>query len=72
LASETVWKALALEGNADAAARSAGGRSSSAIKAPRGSAAMAAIDPGRGPIPKRWSANAASAVAELVMAMLPE
>jgi hypothetical protein len=32
---------------------------------------MAAIDPGRGPIPNRWSASAASAFAELLLMALP-
>ena len=41
--------------------RLARGLSSSASSAPRGSDSMAAIDPGRGPMPKRCSASAASA-----------
>src|SRR3982075_223237 len=69
LASLTVRKAFELEGNADAATWLADGRSSSAINAPRGSASIAAIDPGRGPIPNRWRASTASAFAERLMTM---
>src|SRR4029077_19683470 len=68
LAAATVRTALPLEGRADAAAGSAGGLSSSASRAPRGSEAIAAIDPGRGPMPNRCSASRASAVAEVLMA----
>src|SRR5882672_11643692 len=68
LASLTVQKAFELEGNADAANWLADGRSSSAISAPRGSASITAIDPGRGPIPNRWRASTASAFAERLMA----
>src|SRR3982075_985233 len=47
--------------------RPAPGRSSSAISAPRGSDAMAAIEPVRGPRPKRLSASAASALESRAM-----
>src|SRR5689334_19290698 len=47
--------------------RPALGRSRSAISAPRGSDAMAAIEPVRGPRPKRLSASAASALESRAM-----
>src|SRR5262245_32760530 len=68
LASATVRKALALEGSKDAEIAAAGDRSRSAISAPRGSDSTAAIDPGRGPMPKRCRASTASAFAELLIA----
>ena len=54
-------KAWALEGNDGADTSPACGRSSSANSAPCGSASMAAIDPGRGPIPNRCNARSALA-----------
>ena len=54
-------KAWALEGNDGADTSPACGRSSSANSAPCGSASMAAIDPGRGPIPNRCNARTALA-----------
>src|SRR3954449_3819623 len=69
-ASVTVRKALALEGRLPATISAAAARSSSAIRAPRGSDWIAAIDPGRGPIPNRCRASAACAFAEVLMAPL--
>src|SRR5262245_52611272 len=54
-----------------AATSPAWGLSSSASSAPRGSDSMAAIDPARGPIPKRCSASAATAFAESPMKHVP-
>jgi len=56
-----VRKAWALEGNDGADTSPACGRASSANSAPCGSASMAAIDPGRGPIPNRCNARSALA-----------
>src|SRR5216683_4405035 len=60
LYSKTARLAAPLLGRSAVAACPTFGRSSSASRAPRGSAAIAAIEPERGPKPNRWSASAAS------------
>ncbi len=70
-ASATMRKARALVGSDCAATSPARGLASSASSAPRGSDSIAAIDPGRGPIPKRCSASAATAFADALMTNAP-
>src|SRR5215813_4625299 len=71
LASATSRNACALVGNDAAAILPASRLSSSASRAPRGSEAMAAMEPSRGPKPKRLSANTAMALADVAMSDNP-
>ena len=69
--SKALRAAAPLVSSSGSVRRPAPGRSSSASSAPRGSEAMAAIEPGRGPSPNRCSASAASAFGSRAMRQCP-
>src|SRR4029077_3649513 len=71
LNSKTARLAAALLGRSAFAISPALGRSSSARSAPRGSDAIAAIEPVRGPKPNRCSARAASFGSRAISVVLP-